>query len=697
MSQKIDPRQISYRGTLARLSGTTNPELDNLLESLNAEVTPPLQLKANSPASLIVNVGASSIANPETGLNKALPTIGANAPLLTSGTITFPSATGGTVTVSPGNNTILTIGANEYIKALVYLDANNNLNVLFGTSAALEANATVTAPPDSVIPIGYITLQTIAGVVQNVANTKIYQYVGTGAGGSGSGSGILEPVPGYKFMSSDSFSSIKGSSDDTVDGTYTNATYDAGKKMYQLSLDKSKTVSSNSGTAFAPSGAPTFTVKIGDIVYATSGARSGQWRRISAVASQVSWTLDAAFTGGNMSGGDTFMVSQAVWTLDLVNFGSATELTRPRDFYASENVLQILTDYVDSLTSGDDVGDFTQTARVVMSASNEGLQAATGLPLTSNFTQSIYTRPAAPNQISDYILQTNTNTQRLFLVFFPNPTNGSVTSTCNMLEYVCNFYTEAQAVNGGVLDSAFCISDASGTPYNCTVSSVFNVSTSVLLNFSFNPSADPAGVASQLRVMVDGKVVPKFVSSAVTPSTQLSYTLTTDTNGLYRKVVFNKDLSAEILDIMIFRQFGVYDASFTATQRLLGEWDAIVGTSAQVTAGMATHSSLQAAHDAVAAGSNILVLNNVTLSGATTISKQVHVAGKGKGSVLSGNLTVASGGATSTFHALKVSGNITFNSGADKCSMKQCYRTLSGTFFNDPSNIDNDVFEVIAE
>lgn len=515
-----------------------------------------------------------------------------------------------------------------------------------------------------------------------------------GSAGSGSGSGILTPVPGYKMLTADALDS-NGTTDDTVDTTITNATYDAAKKLFRASCDKSKTVSTNAGTALSINLAPSYTVAINDIVYVLSGARAGQWRRIATVTNQTTYVLDSAFTGGNAAASDQVMVCQAIWTKDLVNFGSASELTRPRDLYAAATVTQLLVDYSDSLTASDDQPDFTQTARMVMSASNEGLQAATGLPASNLFTPTIYTRPVAPTVIGNYVLGSNTNTQRLFLVFFPSPTNGSVTTAANLLGYECNFYNEAESINGGVLDSAYGTSDNSSTPYNMTVSTSGGF-TRADLNFSFNPSADPSGVGSQLAVKVDGQDVPKFISSAVTPSTQLSYTLGTDSNGLFRRVTFNQDLSGVTVDIMITRQFGMYDASFTQTNKLLALYDAIVGSSAQVTAGIATHSSLQAAHDAVGTGSNILILNNVSLSGNTTLSKRIMIQGKGGASVLSGNLTVASGAAGSIIKWMKVSGNIVFNAGADRCFMTECYQASGNSFSNDVSNVDNS-FDIVVE
>jgi hypothetical protein len=697
MSTTFDSRQTIYRGNLTRLAANATPSLSSLLGSLNSEVTPAFSMGVTG-TDLVVSVGASTVTNNVTGYSHALPTIGGNTPNVPASTITFTYSVGsGTATLTQGNNTTFSMSASQYIKALVYLDASDKLNLLFGTPNASLASADVLPAPSSTLPVGYIILQTNAGnVLQNILAANIYQYTFGAGGGTGSGSGgVASPAPGYGILLSDSFSAITGSVDDTVYHTLTKATYDAGKKLYKILCDKSKVVLTNSGTNLTILASCNFTVAVGDIVYVTSGTRINQWRKIAAIVSQTSFTLDVAFTGGNTTAGDTLMFSQAVHTLDLAAFGDAAQLTRPGDFYSSTNILQALVDYSDTLTASDDVGDYNSTPRVVVSASNEGLQFVAGTTTSDKYSP-IFTRPVGAAALTDYILLTNTNQQRLFLTFFANPNNGAVTTTCNLLDYDCNFYVDAEAINGGVLDSAYGTSDNSTTPYNMTVTT--SGTTYVDLAWSFNDAADPGGVASQLRVEVNGQDVPKYVSAAVTPASRINYTLGVDGNGIKRRVTFNTNLSGTPVGIKITRQFGVYDASFTQSNKLIGLYDAIVGSTAQVTAGTATYSSLQAAHDAVASGSNILVLNNVTLSAdaTVTLSKRLMIQGKGPGSVLTGNLVFASGSAGSIVKWMKVIGNITFNSGADNNFMQECYRNVGGTFTDNVANVNNHI-SIVAE
>lgn len=674
MATKLDNRQVVQRSTLSFIGNAANEALSVLFPRIDAEMAK-LYEDRNI---LLTDGGIITFTGTQIQFTEALKIV-----------LNQKISGASPQSISLGSSTI-TLANNEMWYAIIDRGAGTASTVIATTLPAV-----VTANQEIFLIVKRIDAGDGTQRVywRNGMALDAGQSVRLGSAGSGDGgSGTLSVVPGYKMLISDSFTS-SSATESTVDTTFTKATYDAGKKLYRLSCDKSRTVNTSSGTGITLNLAPSFTVQVGDVVYLTSGARINQWRRIATINSQTDYVLDAAFTGGDATIGDTLMVSQAVWTVDLVNFGSITELTRARDFYVNEDVNQVLVDYADSLTAGDDVADFTQTARIVMSASNQGLQAGVTFPTTNTFTTGIYTRPNAPTLIPNYALQVNADNERLFLVFFANPNNGSVTTGANLLDYIANFYEEAEAINGGVLNSAYCLSDNSSTPYNCTVSTSGGF-TKVDLLFDVNPSVDPGGIGAQVAVKVNGQDVPKFVSSGVTPSSQLSYTVVTDVNGLYRRIQFSTDISISPADIIIFKQFGVYDASFTQSNKLIGLYDAIVGSSAQVTAGTATHSSLQAAHDAVVAGSNILVLNNVTLSGNTTLTKQLLITGKGIGSVLTGTITFNSGSAGTIVERLKITSTITFN--VDNCYMKMVYQTTGQTLTNDGSLYPNNIIQVIG-
>src|SRR5271166_3462934 len=67
----------------------------------------------------------------------------------------------------------------------------------------------------------------------------------------------------------------------------------------------------------------------------------------------------------------------------------------------------------------------------------------------------------------------------------------------------------------------------------------------------------------------------------------------------------------------------------------LEQWDAVVGSGAQVNAGLATHSSLNAAITfVVSGGANLLLRGTVTEN--VIITKEVFVQGQGRESIING-------------------------------------------------------------
>jgi hypothetical protein len=236
--QKFDARQTISRDTLNRIALATNTELDDLLRSLNAETTPPFHLYPSSPADLTLNVGSSKVQNPLTSRNRTVAAIGADTPNFTSGTIVLPAASGGTIVVTPGADQVLTVASGNYIKATIYLDANNELNLLMGTEAASEAAANALPAPDGTLAIGYLVIQNVGGVIQNVTNARIYQFVGVGgAGGSGNANELLERLKerfadsSWEFVTPVIFANDK---ETLTDGVNTTGAYSVVNKTYVL-------------------------------------------------------------------------------------------------------------------------------------------------------------------------------------------------------------------------------------------------------------------------------------------------------------------------------------------------------------------------------------------------------------------------------------------------------------------------------
>jgi hypothetical protein len=94
------------------------------------------------------------------------------------------------------------------------------------------------------------------------------------------------------------------------------------------------------------------------------------------------------------------------------------------------------------------------------------------------------------------------------------------------------------------------------------------------------------------------------------------------------------------------------------------EYDYVVGTSSQVTNGLATHSSLQSAITQAAANSKILILKGYSLSENVTLNKTMNIDGEGRTSAITGNLTLGADCDFSIIRDIRVTGNVVFSAGS---------------------------------
>lgn len=97
-------------------------------------------------------------------------------------------------------------------------------------------------------------------------------------------------------------------------------------------------------------------------------------------------------------------------------------------------------------------------------------------------------------------------------------------------------------------------------------------------------------------------------------------------------------------------------------------WDFIVGSSAQVSAGVASHTSLTAAIAAASAGNTIKVLEG-TFTESPTVNLQLYIEGAGYGSFISGTITFATSSDRSHMSNMRTSSTVVINSGVQlvKC------------------------------
>jgi hypothetical protein len=531
MATKINSRQIISSDLLQQLvPNLSGQELDDLLRAINSDLTSLLRLEAANPNSLVVNVGPGVVSNAVSGRNRSIPHINKVIPNFTSGTITFPAASGGTITVSPGTNITLTVSNNNFIKATVYLDATGGLGIVLGTENASEASATVSPAPSKTLPVGYITLFNNAGTIQNVAQNKIYQFAAGAGGGSGTGSGIGDDLNSVRFKASfgDGFDDLTAVN--SAAGFTDSNLYSIVNEAFTLSYDATKTVSTT-GTAATMSSAPTFTVKAGDVL------RSGtEARRITNVATQTSYTLESAFSSNLSSAACT--VSQAVHTADLRAFdGAGTGLSIATAF-PSDSFQTFLMFYRDADASASDIiWDINTTPDVAFQASadNSSFSGVLTRKTSVATAEDIYSAPTAGSQAR--------------FRFFANKTSGS--GTVNLLDYKVFMHEDNVAIVGETLNQAYCLTNGAGTEINCTVSSSSG-RTRIQTNWSFPMGVNPGTAQGSIEVYINGQLIPRFVDSTLTADA--SYT---ELNSSL--IELDADYSATPLSVFVKRHVSVID------------------------------------------------------------------------------------------------------------------------------------------
>jgi hypothetical protein len=181
MATKFDARQTISRALLSRLTSSANTELDNILQSLNTETTPPFALSESNPVDRVVNVGAISLINPETGRKNVITPINNTIPTFASGTITVGATGADSATPSAGSALGLAMSASQFLKINVAVNSSGNMVLTKGTAGASEAAATQPSLPPNSYSLGYFVVETNgSNNVQNITASDIYQYVDYG-------------------------------------------------------------------------------------------------------------------------------------------------------------------------------------------------------------------------------------------------------------------------------------------------------------------------------------------------------------------------------------------------------------------------------------------------------------------------------------------------------------------------------------
>jgi len=106
----------------------------------------------------------------------------------------------------------------------------------------------------------------------------------------------------------------------------------------------------------------------------------------------------------------------------------------------------------------------------------------------------------------------------------------------------------------------------------------------------------------------------------------------------------------------------------------------VVGSAADVTAGIATTSSIATAITNSSAGGRILILPSYVGTESITVSKKLYISGLGNASVITGTVTFNSSSDSSYMTNLKVTDTITLDSGADSVQVDNIWLASGKTF-----------------
>ena len=326
-----------------------------------------------------------------------------------------------------------------------------------------------------------------------------WRIVGGSGSGSGSGSTAGGELADLMFSAAvrDSFTDIlNGTTPTDVTAGKTDATiFDIANELMKMSYDASKTVT-GTGTAMTISATPSFTIKVGDVLVV-----NGEARKISAISSQTSVTIESAFTTNPTAA--AVCISQAVHTVDLNNFTNGGLGLSAASQY-SGNIDEIMLGYQDSTTVLDIIPDFGTAAAIAFSASTDA----------SNWTTT-RTRVASLSE-SEAVVTCPTSNPNLYLRFFANKTTGS--GSVNLLGYKVFFQKILGQTAGAAYYTAFA-RPTSSIAQNCSIGLVSG-KTRFTFTFPYTRGLNSAEASgSVLEVIANGQVVPRY-TSGVTDDTQ---------------------------------------------------------------------------------------------------------------------------------------------------------------------------------
>ena len=436
----------------------------------------------------------------------------------TGGSINF---TTGVVTGANGTNFApFAIPVGEYFWYGISMSPD-----VIGSDNKVQPVITVTPATDSNIVAGNAPRPLVQGT-KKIGAVQVHNSLGTisvvaieafgadTAAPDGEGPIVtVDPGAGFAMAFTDDFPTGPENAETYVREAETNANHNLAKEMYELMCDSTPVFDTAAASSTVTLDvAPSFTVQEGDIIYVDS---LSAFARITTVNTQQSFDVDNPAWTALAFSAQAGVISQAVWTNDITqDTGDASQNTRPMDFFPSKAITNVQVDYFDSVAVDDGVPDFIDQAAIAVSVSNEGIQGASDAVLpTADQYSPISERVAAPNQIVNYPLSTNTNQERLWAVFFANPNNAAALATgqVNLIKYKLSFYEEDNLIKtGGILNSAYTAADGTGTEINC-LAPTSEANSLMSLDFQYAQGVNVGETQGDLTVVVDGEQIPREV------------------------------------------------------------------------------------------------------------------------------------------------------------------------------------------
>ncbi|NBO99743.1 MAG: hypothetical protein EBU90_06405 [Proteobacteria bacterium] len=114
------------------------------------------------------------------------------------------------------------------------------------------------------------------------------------------------------------------------------------------------------------------------------------------------------------------------------------------------------------------------------------------------------------------------------------------------------------------------------------------------------------------------------------------------------------------------------EQSPAVANRILSLYDAVVGSSVQVSTGAASHSSLTSALANISVGGKILILKG-SYSENVTVDKKCYIEGQGHSSIITGTFTVSTDADYSTILNLRFHGDLIVQS--DGTFVRECFQS----------------------